>query len=170
MTGCTQDPAVSDDRVEAVPTDYRPPSRIRVVVVALILHPDRPAIFVGEFADRAGHVQHRPCGGGIEFGETAGEALHREFVEEFDTVVDVGPRLAVWENIFTFNDTPGHEWVVIHEARFRDERYLEDGRWPVRDAPTDVGVWRPLAGVHGIPLYPVGLMTLVRRAPSGAQE
>ncbi len=110
-------------------------------------------------------MRHRPCGGGIEFGETSREALHREFAEEFDTVIDVGPRLAVWENLFTFNDAPGHEWIVVHEASFRDERFLDDARWPVADAPTDVGVWRSLAGAHGIPLCPDGLETLVRRAP-----
>lgn len=97
-------------------------------------------------------------------------ALQREFAEEFDTVIDVGPRLAVWENLFTFNDAPGHEWVVIHEASFVESRFLADGRWPVLDAPTDVGVWRPLTGAGGIPLYPEGLETLVRPAPSGAQE
>ncbi|MGI8946774.1 MAG: hypothetical protein ACR2FV_02090 [Ornithinimicrobium sp.] len=47
MTGSGQDPAVLGECAEATPTDYRPPPRIRVVVVALIVHPHRPAIFVG---------------------------------------------------------------------------------------------------------------------------
>lgn len=162
MTDAEAGAAAPGQGGQAAPTDYRPPARIRVVVVALIVHPRRRALFVSEFADRSGRLLHRPCGGGIEFGETSSEALRREFDEEFGTVIDVGPRLAVWENLFTFNDTPGHEWIVVHEARFRDERFLPDGRWPVLDAPTDVGVWRPLAGMPGIPLCPAGLETLVR--------
>ena len=147
--------------IDATPSDYRPPAGIRVVVVALIVRPRRPALFVSEFSDRTGQRLHRPCGGGIEFGETSAVALRREFAEEFATQIEVGPRLAVWENIFAFNDAPGQEWIAVHEASFCDERFLTDGRWPVRDAPTDIGVWRPLTGAHGIPLYPEGLLDLV---------
>lgn len=69
--------------------------------------------------------------------------------------------MAVWENLFTFSDAPGHEWIIVHEASFVDDHFLIDGRWAVRDAPTDIGVWRPLTGVDGIPLYPEGLLGLV---------
>ncbi len=50
---------------------------------------------------------------------------------------------------------------MVHESSFVDDHFLTDGRWTVRDAPTDIGVWRPLTGVNGIPLYPEGLLDLV---------
>jgi 8-oxo-dGTP pyrophosphatase MutT (NUDIX family) len=147
--------------IDATPSDYRPPAGIRVVVVALIVRPRRPALFVSEFPTAPGSGCTGRAAGGIDFGETSAVALRREFAEEFATQIEVGPRLAVWENIFAFNDAPGQEWIAVHEASFCDERFLTDGRWPVRDAPTDIGVWQPLTGAHGIPLFPEGLLDLV---------
>lgn len=149
--------------VSASPSDYRPPARPRVVVVGLVRHPTRAAVLVSEFAEASGALHHRPVGGGIEFGETSAQALHREFAEELAVEVEVGPRLAVIESLFTFNGAPGHEWVVVHAARLLDDAYLADGRWVVRDAPTDIAVWRPLTGARGIPLHPPGFAELARR-------
>lgn len=150
---------------EARPSDYAPPGRIRVLALALIRHPRTGAHLMTEFVDpgRDGLVIHRPPGGGIEFGETAQEALRREMLEEFAAEVEVGPRLAVLENLFTFNGVPGHEWVAVHEARLLDDRLLGEGPFRVLDAPTDVAVWRPLRG-EGLPtLVPPELGELLRR-------
>lgn len=51
----------------------------------------------------------RAIGGGIEFGETAVEALHREFMEELGVELDSAEPLGVFENIFTHKGEPGHE-------------------------------------------------------------
>lgn len=51
----------------------------------------------------------RAIGGGIEFGETAAEALHREFMEELGVEIDSVEPLGVFENIFTYKGEPGHE-------------------------------------------------------------
>ncbi|WP_449407767.1 NUDIX domain-containing protein [Microbacterium maritypicum] len=51
----------------------------------------------------------RAIGGGIEFGETAVEALHREFLEELGVRLDSAQALGVFENIFTYQGEPGHE-------------------------------------------------------------
>jgi len=146
-------------------THYVPPARIRVIAVALIEHPSSGALFVAEFADRDGRVFHRPCGGGVEFGETAAQALQREFDEEFGAAMEVGDRVAALESIFEFNGAPCHEIVLVHRARFLDPAFHEDRRYPVRAAPHDTGVWRPLNGADGIPLYPVGMAALL----SGSQ-
>ncbi|QFG69420.1 NUDIX domain-containing protein [Ornithinimicrobium pratense] len=146
----------------AQPSDYVPPAHIRVLAVALVRHPRTGAHLMSEFVDQSrGAVFHRPPGGGIEFGETAQGALRREMLEEFATEVEVGERLAVIENLFTFNGAPGHEWVVVHAARLCDDRLLGEGPFPVLDAPTDVGVWRPPGGA-GLPtLVPPGVAALL---------
>ncbi|MEV4735897.1 MULTISPECIES: NUDIX domain-containing protein [unclassified Microbacterium] len=51
----------------------------------------------------------RAIGGGIEFGETAVEALNREYMEELGVVLDSAEPLGVFENIFTYKGEPGHE-------------------------------------------------------------
>lgn len=51
----------------------------------------------------------RAIGGGIEFGETAEEALRREFREELGVELDSAEPLGVFENIFTYEGEPGHE-------------------------------------------------------------
>mgnify|MGYP001964460840 CR=1 FL=1 len=44
----------------------------------------------------------RAIGGGIEFGETAGDALRREFMEELGVTLEDAEPLGVFENIFTY--------------------------------------------------------------------
>lgn len=153
----------------ALPSGYAPPGRIRVLVLALVRHPRTGAHLMTEFVDpgRDGMVIHRPPGGGIEFGETAQEALRREMREELATEVEVGPRVAVLENLFTFNGVPGHEWVVVHEARLLDDRLLGRGPFRVLDAPTDVVVWRPPGGPDLPTLVPPELGDLLGPAWSG---
>ncbi|WP_312170070.1 NUDIX domain-containing protein [Microbacterium sp.] len=51
----------------------------------------------------------RAIGGGIEFGETAAEALRREFMEELGVTLENAEPLGVFENIFMYEGEPGHE-------------------------------------------------------------
>lgn len=68
---------------------------------------------------------YRLLGGGIEFGETAEEALHREFLEELGVEIQNLRRLDVVENIFTYNNKPGHEIVFVYEAELADKSLYE---------------------------------------------
>lgn len=68
---------------------------------------------------------YRLLGGGIEFGETAEEALHREFLEELGVEIQNLRRLDVVENIFTYNNKPGHEIVFVYDAEFADKSLYE---------------------------------------------
>ncbi|MFJ4224414.1 NUDIX domain-containing protein [Microbacterium sp. NPDC089695] len=56
----------------------------------------------------------RAIGGGIEFGETAVEALHREYTEELGVQLDSAEPLGVFENIFTYKGEPGHEIAHVY--------------------------------------------------------
>ncbi|MCK2036063.1 NUDIX domain-containing protein [Microbacterium sp. SSW1-49] len=56
----------------------------------------------------------RAIGGGIEFGERADEALHREFMEELGVTLETATLLGVRDNIFTYEGVPGHEIAHIY--------------------------------------------------------
>jgi len=94
--------------------------KIRVITVALIRDGDR--IFLSQGCDPAtGRTFWRPLGGGVHFGETSAAALHREFCEEIGQSIEILSPPILFENLFTFNDSPGHEIILMHEARFSDE-------------------------------------------------
>lgn len=130
----------------------------RAIVIAAITHPHTGALFVAETRWDRTPIFHRPPGGGIEFGETAAEALRREMREEFDAQIEVGPRIAVLENIFDIAGEPGHEIVIVLRAAFLDQRFLVDVEYPVLDSAVDFGLWRPCDLPHSVvPLYPDGM-------------
>lgn len=101
-------------------------SHIRPIVVAIIRRGEE--ILAMQCFDKV-KEQHfyRPLGGGIEFGETASDALKREFMEELGLEIIVGTQLAVCENIFTFGGKQGHEIVFVYSAEFADKAiYSQD--------------------------------------------
>jgi ADP-ribose pyrophosphatase YjhB (NUDIX family) len=63
---------------------------------------------------------YRPLGGGIEFGETAEEALRRELREELDVELGTARLIGVLENLFRFRGVPGHEIVFVFDAVVAD--------------------------------------------------
>lgn len=126
----------------------------------MIRHPVTGAIFVDEqFEPASGRTYHRASGGGIEFGERAAHTLVRELAEEYGLEIVVGEQLGVLENLFVLDGEPGHEIVIVHEARFANPDDYDLVRLPCRDAP-HVGTWRPREG-SSYPLYPDGLEALV---------
>ncbi len=108
---------------------------------------------------------HRAVGGGIEFGELAVEAVHREFREELDVAIEDAELLAVLENRFEFEGNPGHEVVHVFAVRSAaldavpldaDLVVLDEGS-PVRWVPLDTDV----------PVFPSGVLDfLSQRAES----
>jgi len=108
---------------------------------------------------------HRPIGGGVEFGESSGEALEREFREELDAVIAAGPTVGTVENRFTWGGERKHEVVILRTAAFEDDALYDRDQF----AGTDDGgigyeaTWHTLAALRSAPepLYPDGLGELL---------
>lgn len=60
---------------------------------------------------------YRFPGGGVEFGETAAQAIQRELIEEFDLPVQVNELAAVTENIVEYDGEQHHDCTLIHWCR-----------------------------------------------------
>lgn len=88
---------------------------------------------------------YRTVGGGIDFGETAREAIIREMKEEFDAELTNLEFVCVQENIFTSNGNPGHEIIFLFTADFKDKSMYEDKNYPILDNPTSPpAAWYPI--------------------------
>ncbi|WP_406246131.1 NUDIX hydrolase [Microbacterium sp. M] len=101
---------------------------------------------------------YRAIGGGIEFGERADEALRREFLEELGVTVEDSQLLAVAENIFTYEGSPGHEIAHIFAVDCASLDALPlDAELHVLDEGSPVR-WVPIGGLRegARPLYPSG--------------
>jgi ADP-ribose pyrophosphatase YjhB (NUDIX family) len=123
-------------------------------------------LFVAEGYDPTKRqVFYRPLGGAIEFGEHGRETVVREIREEIGQEITDLRYLGALENIFTYDGQPGHEIVLVYEARFADTalyqessvKGMEDGDVPFQ------AVWKPIAGFERgeAPLYPEGLLQLL---------
>jgi len=121
-------------------------------------------ILVAEFHDPTKNLTfYRPLGGGIEFGETAEAALHREMREELGTdLVDVS-LLGVLENLFHGFSQDGHEIVFVYDCVLADPRLNEpDFVGEVLDDAGTKVMWRSLGSFSpATPLYPEGLAGLL---------
>ena len=126
----------------------------------------RDQILVGPAFDTTkGEDFYCPPGGGIEFGERAIDAIHREMREELQIELDDVELVAVLENIFTYDGCPGHELVFVFRARAtdptiyeRDEIMGEENGQPM---PTRWIALEQFAN-GSLRLYPDGLFDLLQ--------
>jgi len=72
---------------------------IRPIAVAAVRHPDGRYLAHIWKDKKEKRMHFRMLGGGIEFGETAQQALAREFQEEIGAKIKVGRRLAFLKRI-----------------------------------------------------------------------
>lgn len=141
--------------------------RIRVLALALIVHPRRPAILVSSGRDPAtGAGFERLLGGGVDFGERAAEAVRRELREELGLDIVVDGVAGVLENLFSFAGRPGHEIAFVLEARFVDPAVYDREHLAGIEADPVDGHWRELAAGAALPLYPPGVDRLAARVLS----
>lgn len=100
------------------------PRQIRVLALGIIRSGDR--IFISEGYDPANQQTfYRALGGGVDFGETSLEALQREFMEEIQAELTNIQYLGCLENLFVFNDNPGHELLQIYRCDFADPKFYQ---------------------------------------------
>jgi len=138
----------------------------RTVAICLIRHQGK--ILVGEASDAVkGETFYRPLGGGVNFGESARNAVIREIKEEIGAELANVRQLSVIENIFTYQGNPGHEIIFVFEAEFADKSLYARSEW---DTSTEPGwsrfLWKPESVFHtgAEKLYPEGLLDCVKEA------
>jgi 8-oxo-dGTP pyrophosphatase MutT (NUDIX family) len=138
---------------------------IRPLAICLFSHEGR--ILVNEAHDPVKQLTFcRPLGGGIEFGETGAQAVHREIAEEIGATVSSLRYLGMLENIFTYLGEPGHEIVLVFDGELEDRSNYERGF--VVGAESDgqpfVAKWRPPDYFSPqLPLFPDGLLQMLVR-------
>jgi ADP-ribose pyrophosphatase YjhB (NUDIX family) len=145
---------------------WRPPQRIRAIAVALIYR--GTDVLVMAVKDDNGAVKGwRPLGGAIEFGESAEEAVAREFLEEIGSSVRCIQQLCVLENLYSHEGTRGHEVVFTFEAELLGSE-LEPAinSWFVDGGVTNHVAWRPVSEfVEGTQrLFPEKLVSYLRQS------
>lgn len=141
-----------------------PKPHIRAIAICLFL--DEGRVLVNEAHDPVKGLNFcRPLGGGIEFGETGAEAVAREIREEIGAEVSGICYLGTLENIFNYLGEPGHEIVLVYDAKLIDASLYK--RATVSGVESDgqpfVASWLSLdAFGPDLPLFPDGLIELLR--------
>jgi ADP-ribose pyrophosphatase YjhB (NUDIX family) len=124
-------------------------------------------LLLGFTHDASGRIYSRPLGGGVEFGETAAQAVVREMQEELGASVTLGALLGWVESLFEIDGQPGHELLAIYEAQFDDPAFYEQDRFVLLDVAEDWAhaAWSSLDALAtaNIPLYPTELKDLLER-------
>lgn len=108
----------------------------------------------------------RLAGGGIEFGESAAEAMRREAREELSAEISDPELVAVFENLFEYGGDPKHEIVFIFRAQLLNDELLAADEFTMADDGLPFrAVWVPreeiLAGQHVV--YPVRFREMLLR-------
>jgi 8-oxo-dGTP pyrophosphatase MutT (NUDIX family) len=98
--------------------------QIRLITLGLIQHGSRLLVSEGYDTVKQEYF-YRMLGGGVEFGETSLEALHREFQEELRAELTNIQYLGCVENIFVYQGQPGHELVQLYQCDFSDSQLYE---------------------------------------------
>jgi ADP-ribose pyrophosphatase YjhB (NUDIX family) len=123
---------------------WRPPQTIRAIAVALVYR--ATDVLVMAVKDDSGSIKGwRPLGGAIEFGESAEEALAREFLEEIGTPIRCIKQLCVLENLYSHEGTRGHEIVFAFEAELVGSDFDVKAGFSFFDGGvTNDVAWRPV--------------------------
>ncbi|WP_282942360.1 NUDIX domain-containing protein [Paenibacillus sp. RC67] len=120
---------------------------------AIIISSDRERILV-QCDDE--ETFYRFPGGGIEFGETASEAIQRELIEEYELQADIGPLACLNESIVEYDGKKRHDCTILHRGSINDA-FIPDSI----DHKERQGIkltWRTWEQLQQKPLYPEGIL------------
>lgn len=131
-------------------------NRIRVLALAIIRAGDRVLVARGR-DPLTGEAFHRPLGGGVEFGESAAEALAREMWEELGAAITEPRLLGVLESRFVYAGRQHHEVSFVLETRFADPSWYERRDLAVIEEGAG---WEALEWI-ALPAFASGAMRLV---------
>lgn len=143
--------------------------RIRPIALCVFQHNDELLVMEGYDPSRD-LTFYRPLGGGIEFGETSREALIREMREELGAEVTNLRLSGTLENIFTYNNIPGHEIVLYYRGDLVDPAFYARPEIKLDlEGGTGRAVWVPLEAFRrgDFPLYPDGLLEMLDNDEEG---
>ncbi len=135
-------------------------NRIRPLALAIVKKDNKVLVQVG-FDSKKNEKFYRLPGGGIEFGETGVVALHREFMEEFESEIDNVKSLGVVENIFTYEGNTGHELVMIYSADLIKESLYNEKEIRILDNDSSYAIWEGVDVLRGSHFYPDGIKRFV---------
>ena len=109
---------------------WRPLNSIRGKAIGLAFHDNH--VLVCEVLDDNGKLKGWcPVGGGIEFGETAVQALRREIKEELHSEIQILAPPRICENIFEHHGVIGHEIVFAFPIAFDNPEIYTKKRWQI---------------------------------------
>jgi 8-oxo-dGTP pyrophosphatase MutT (NUDIX family) len=137
--------------------------RIRVLALGLIRDGDRLFVSEGYDPDRE-QTYYRALGGGVEFGEPSRDALHREFWEELQVKLKDVHYLGCLENIFTYNNQPGHELIQLYRCSLADPGFYQRETIQFQEGDrVKTALWVDVNRFHSgeLILYPTGFLDFV---------
>jgi ADP-ribose pyrophosphatase YjhB (NUDIX family) len=108
---------------------------------------------------------YRLLGGSIDHGETAIEAVKREFIEELGAETTNHQLIKVCENIFTWSDIACHEIVFVIACEFVDKALYDQQHLSHQDSAHSGYIkqayWLdPHNLPNNLPLWPEGIEKL----------
>ena len=149
--------------MEGITPSWRPRDWIRPIALGVVYRSDK-ILCAAVTRDDGTITGWRPLGGGIELGEPAADAVHREFKEELGAQAEVRKQICVLENFFEHEGKHGHEIVFVFELHLFDPGQARADRFLLEDEGFRAEArWIPLEQFRSRVehLYPEGLLSYI---------